>query len=89
MAERGNKFAIAVCEVLGIKPHNVKRIVIEADAQDVLNVHVDFIPSLEATQAMPAICDALSADPKVVELRWVRGVQDATSITDDLKRWTD
>jgi hypothetical protein len=91
MAELANEFGKAMCEALGIDPGLVRRISVTANAQELLEVHVQvvFVPSLAASEHMKALVDGLREDQKVVSLEWYRPILDITDMVSESKEFED
>ena len=86
MAERGNRFALAVCEALGVDASEVTRVEIVADATDVLKVTVNFKPTVSGGERMTEALMLLAADTKVVRLEGGRPlVSYATVVSDKME----
>jgi hypothetical protein len=84
MAElsNGNEFGKAVCEMLGVNPALVKGLTISLEANELIHIQVDFIPSLKNKEQIDKAVKLLCASVKETWAQVATEPVDTTSIAD-------
>jgi hypothetical protein len=84
MAElsNGNEFGKAVCEMLGVDPALVKGLHISLEANELIHVQVDFIPSFKNKEQIDKAIKLLCESAKEVWAQVAIEPIDTTSLAD-------
>ena len=84
MAElsNGNEFGKAICDVLGVDPAIVKGLHIHIEANEIISINVDFIPSFKKKEQIDKAIQLLNESAKQVWAQVATEPIDTTSLAD-------